>query len=131
MKFLKLFFIYLVLIAAICALSDLSSMSFLRVYTLFSNNLWRGGWLDLSSILGLLLSYNFSAALVITLFGGKEKYWVLGILLIPKLFLDLTSGDFIYFGFSSILAFIGWGLGILIRNLFIYLVNLKKHSTSN
>lgn len=70
-----------------------------------------------NGFLGLPLAYIFFLSLLFTAFGGKKKYWWIGILLIPaaaiELYLDATH---IYFPIA--LGIAGWLLGwVVVRFL--------------
>ena len=67
-------------------------------------------WIDLSYFLGYPLSYIFFLTLLFTAFGARNKYWWIGILLIPaalvEIYLDLPH---IYIPIA--LALLGWLIG--------------------
>jgi len=126
MKLVKSFLLYLVLIIGIILVAAYSSVFFAG----FANNYlglnWGGGWLDLSDILGIFLGYALYVSFILTLFGGEKKYWVLGFLLVPLLFLELIDGDLKFFGFSVLLALVGWALGFGLRFGFNKVLSKKR-----
>ena len=70
-------------------------------------------WIDLSYFLGYPFSYIFFLTLLFTAFGAGNKYWWIGILLIPaalvEIYLDLNH---IYIPIA--LALLGWLLGFAV-----------------
>lgn len=84
-----------------------------------------GGFIDLSVLVWLLISFPFSLSLIFTLFGDRYKYfWIIGTLIIilgifrpdkePTFFLMIVSP-----------ALIGWGMGVLISKFL-----QSRHPTS-
>lgn len=68
------------------------------------------GAVDLRSLIGLPLSYIFFLSLLFTAFGGKQKYWWMGILLIPAAAVELyLDASHIYFPIA--LGVVGWIIG--------------------
>jgi len=68
-------------------------------------------------VIGIIISYIFFLTLLFTAFGGKHKYWWIGILLIPAAVVEF------YFDLSHIyvpilLALAGFLLGHLISRFF-------------
>ncbi len=68
------------------------------------------------SLIGLPLSYIFFTTLLFTAFTKREKYWWIGILLIPAFVFEFYF-DSLHIYFPIILGLLGWGLGILIYKL--------------
>jgi hypothetical protein len=130
MKLVKSLLLYLLLIITAIVLSFYSSGIIAEIADKYFGIYWGGGWLDISSFLAIFLGYGLYSSFIITLFGGKKKYWVLGFLLIPLLFLELLDGDFKFFGVSILLAVVGWVLGVGILKLsrsLLKFVRSKEH----
>ena len=77
-------------------------------------------FIDATALVGLPLTYIFFLVLLFTAFGGKKKYWLIGILLIPaavaEVYLDLEHIYFpIIIGLVGFL--IGQGIKLIITKL--------------
>ena len=78
-------------------------------------------WIDLSYFLGLPLSFLFFLTLFFTAFGTKNKYWWIGILLIPAAIAEVyLDREHIYIPIA--LALLGWVIGFPIAR-FIKFIN--------
>ena len=64
-------------------------------------------------IIGLPLSYIFFLTFFFTTFGWKQKYWWVGILLIPAVAFEVYF-DLPHIYFPIVLGLAGWLLGFLI-----------------
>ena len=114
MKFLKLLALYLVTVVG----SFLVSPYFGAVYAkLFPENLGAGLPTDFSEILlGTPLAYTFFLTLLFSAFGGKGKWWWIGILLIPALWFEVNF-DLTHLYFPIALGILGWLIGFGIQKL--------------
>ncbi len=63
-----------------------------------------------SELLGIPLVYVFCLSFLFTAFGGKQKYWWVGILLIPAVAVELYL-DVRHIYFPIALGIAGWLLG--------------------
>ena len=75
-----------------------------------------GGFVDVTALIGLPLSYIFFLTLLLTAFGGNKKYWWLGILLIPATAFELYF-DFDHLYFPVLIGAVGWGIGFGVGRL--------------
>ena len=64
-------------------------------------------------IVGLPMAFIFFLTLLFTAFGAKNKYWWIGILLIPATLVEIYL-DFAHIYIPIALALIGWLLGFTI-----------------
>lgn len=73
-------------------------------------------YVNMSSLIGLPISYIFFLILLFSLFGDEKKYWWIGILLIPALAFELYF-DLEHIYFPIILGIVGWLLAQAILKL--------------
>ena len=88
---------------------------------LFPNSIGSGGVFLTSKEFGYYMAvfvaaYLFCVCLSLTTFGGKGKYWWIGVLLIPAVVFEIYF-DFSHIYFPIILGLGGWGLGYLTDQL--------------
>ncbi len=81
---------------------------------------------DLTSLAGFPLAYEFFLPLLFTAFGGAKKYWWIGVLLLPAVAFEVYF-DLSHIYFPVILGLIGWALGLLAFKLLLK-IN-KSHAT--
>ena len=70
-----------------------------------------GSFIDARFFAGFPLAYIFSLTLLLVVFGGKHKYWWLGLLLIPAIIFELYF-DSAHFYFPLVLGLLGWLVGV-------------------
>ncbi len=69
-----------------------------------------GGWVNLSSLIGLPLAYIFFFTLLFTAFGGAKKYWWIGIALIPAVLFEVYF-DLQHLYFPIAIGLVAWLVG--------------------
>ena len=69
-----------------------------------------GSWIDVSSLIGLPLAYIFFLTFLFTAFGGKKKYWWIGVGLIPAVAFELYF-DLQHIYFPLAIGLVAWLLG--------------------
>lgn len=72
-----------------------------------------GTWIDVSAIFGLFSGFVFLLPCLFTAFGGKWKYWWIGVLLIPATVFEVYF-DFAHIYFPILLGLVGWGIGWMV-----------------
>lgn len=65
-------------------------------------------------LIGIPTALVFSVFFFLTAFGGKYKYWWIGIFLIPSAWFYLQF-DLLHIYFPVILGLTAWGLGIVVN----------------
>ena len=98
------------------------------IYSYFFPKAIGGGGLFLVSqefglyLAGLTVAYSFSLFLLFTACSGKEKYWWMGILVLPALVFEIYFDPY-HIYFPIILGFLGWLIGLGVKKLIIKLNN--------
>jgi len=101
------------IILFICTMivSGYFSVYAISLYDRFFNS--GSAFVQMRALVGFPLSYIFFLSLLFTAFGGKQKYWWMGILLIPAAAVELyLDASHIYF--PVVLGIVGWLVGWLI-----------------
>ena len=73
------------------------------------------GYLDFTSLYALVYLYTLLIVFFLTAFGGRKKYWWIGISLIPAVAIELLEYFHIYI--PIILGLVGWILGYAISKI--------------
>jgi len=73
-------------------------------------------FVDLTGVVGIPLSYIFFLILLFIAFGGRKKYWWIGVLLIPAIVFEVYF-DFSHLYFPIVVGFAGWFLGFSLRKI--------------
>lgn len=68
---------------------------------------------DFNTIIGFPLAYIFFLTLLFAAFGGSQKYWWMGVLLVPAAAFELYF-DLAHIYFPVLLGLAGWLLGFLV-----------------
>lgn len=115
----------ILILIVVCLCAYLFSISLGKTYTYFLPQ--RGGGIltfpknTTDFMIGLPLSYIFFLTLLFTAFGTKNKYWWIGILLIPAAIAEVyLDREHIYIPIA--LALLGWVIGFPIAR-FIKFIN--------
>lgn len=69
---------------------------------------------DLGILIWMMLIYAFCSTVLLTIFGGKNKYWWIGAVVAPTFLFQLTI-DLYHIYLLIIWTLIAWGLGTLAR----------------
>lgn len=91
-------------------ISYYSSPYFGGLYNIFEHAGLAAGFLGLR---GISLAYIFFIAFLFTALTKREKYWWIGVLLIPAFLFEFYF-DLLHIYFPLISALIGWGIGLLV-----------------
>ena len=103
MKFIKFFVI--ILLAIILGLLFSPWFGFLYYSSFpFESS---GSFIGSKSLVGIPIGYTFFIVLFFTFFGGIKKYWWMGVLLLPALFIEVLL-DLRHIYFPIIIGLLGW-----------------------
>lgn len=67
---------------------------------------------DLGILVWIVFLYIFFATILLTVLGGRYKYWWIGISLLPAILFEIAI-DPLHIYFPIILGLIAWGLGTM------------------
>lgn len=101
----------IILLILVVVISGYLSVFAINLYDKFFNS--GSAFVQLHSLVGFPLAYVFFLSLLFTAFGGRQKYWWMGILLIPAAAVELyLDASHIYFPMA--LGVVGWFVGWVI-----------------
>ena len=96
--------------AVICLISYNFAGLFGKFYLVVFPYETAGSFLDGTALIGLPLIYIFFLSFIFTAFGDKNKYWWVGILLLPAVLFEVVF-DFRHIYFPIIVGLTAWFLG--------------------
>jgi len=107
----------IIILICVIILTYFFGFIFGKIYMLFISA-GRGGIFSIPSnvsqyIIGWPLTYIFLIFLLFTAFGGQNKYWWIGISLIPAALFEIYF-DMAHIYFPLIIGLAGWAIGWLI-----------------
>ena len=117
-RFFSSFFRNIIVLIAVLILSYMTASWLGQIYKYVFPSEFVGGLFSVPTqeatwIVGFPLDYILFLTGLFTIFGGKGKYWWIGILLIPAAVVEIYF-DLPHIYFPVILGVIGWGIGYLI-----------------
>ena len=104
----------IILVLVVFIISYYTSVYFGDFYQKVFND--PGTWIDVRGIVGLPLAYTFFLFLLFTAFGGKGKYWWMGIAVLPALAFEVYF-DLPHIYFPIALGIVGWVIGFGVQKI--------------